>query len=180
MIGLKLLIISCAVRKFDFPENSTFISFNYTLLLEEIYKIEPERIVHIHGDINNDWAEIIFGHNKTMEEIPELDENGDSNRTIFTDSENAAKIPFYRFYKPVEDIIEKNAKTFDLMTTIKKINILGHSLNAIDIPYFKQIHKRSEYADWNVSYHNIDEKRKHFSTLIQIGIPPKSIKQFKL
>lgn len=177
---LETIDLSHTIRKLNFPKNSTFISFNYTLLLEEIYKIEPDRILHIHGDIINDSEELIFGHNEAIEEIPELDENGESNRTIFTDCENAAKIPFYKFYKPVEDIISRNAKTFDLMTTIKKINILGHSLNPIDIAYFKQIHNRSEYAEWHVSYYNIDEREKHLSTLIQMGISPKCIQLFKL
>ena len=164
----------------EFLENSTFINFNYTLVLEEIYKIEPSRILHIHGDIKNNSGELVFGHNVPMKEISELDENGDSNRTMFTDAEDASKMLYHSFLKPVEEIINNNVITFDSMSKVKSFYVLGHSLNPIDIPYFKQMYIRSKDAQWNVSYFNNSERLKHLSTLIKIGISPEHIHLFKL
>lgn len=177
---LHTIDISYAEKKLEFLENSTFINFNYTLVLEEVYKIEPSRILHIHGDIMGNSGELVFGHNVPMERIPELDENGDSNRTIFTDAEDAAKMPHHSFYKPVEEIIATNVNIFDSMSNVKNIYILGHSLNPIDIPYFKQIYIRSKLAQWNVSYYDDNEKEKHLATLIQMGTSLEHIHLFKL
>ena len=177
---LDTIDISSSEKRLEFSKDSTFINFNYTLILEEIYKIDPDKILHIHGDIINNPGELIFGHNATMKETPELDENGDSTRTMFTDSESAAKSLFHSFYKPVEEIIGTNLNTFELLTNIKNIFVLGHSLNPIDIPYFKQISSRSKNAQWNVTYYHTSEKRKNLSTLTEMGISPKNIRLFQL
>jgi len=172
--------ISQARRKLRVLKNSRFISFNYTLLLEEIYNIPQGRVFHIHGDISGNSEELVFGHNKTMDEVPELDEKGDSNRTLFTDSESAAKAPFHSFYKPVGEIINSNTDTFESMKDFKDIYVLGHSLNYIDVPYFKEIHNRSKKSKWHVSFYEDKEKETHLSTLLQIGIPSESINLYKL
>ncbi len=172
--------ISQVKRKLQFLENSQFISFNYTLLLEEVYNIHYKNVLHLHGDVLRNSGELLFGHNITMDETPELDENGDSNRTMFTDSESAAKAPFHSFYKPVNEIIASNIGVFDTIKEIKDIDVLGHSLNNIDVPYFKEIYNRSISARWNVSYYDDKERERHFLTLLQIGIPAKSINLYQL
>ena len=172
--------ISQAQRKLDFVESARFISFNYTMVLEEIYNIPPKGILHIHGDALGHSGKLQFGHNKTMDEDPELDEDGDSNRTMFSDSESAAKIPFYTFHKPVDEIIAANIAAFEAIKGIKDIYVLGHSLNQIDIPYFKEIYNRSKYAKWNVSFYLDKEKETHMHTLHQIGIPAESINLYQL
>lgn len=172
--------ISQVGTKLLFLQNSRFISFNYTLLLEETYNIPRNRVLHIHGDVSGKSGDLLFGHNKTMDEIPELDENGDSNRTMFTDSEAAAKAPFYSFYKPIGEIINSNRDAFDSMKCFEEIYVLGHSLNQIDLPYFQEIHSRSKNAKWNVSFYDDKEKEKHLATLLQIGVPVESINLYKL
>lgn len=172
--------ISQARKKLQFLKNSRYISFNYTLLLEEIYNIPHYRVLHIHGDISGISEELVFGHNKTMDQTPELDESGDSNRTFFTDSESAAKAPFHSFYKPVVEIISSNINTFESLKNFKDIYVLGHSLNQIDVPYFREIHNRSKKAKWNVTFYQDNEKESHLYTLLQMGIPLESINMFTL
>jgi hypothetical protein len=82
---------SMASKQMVFEPEARFISFNYTATLELVYGIDDSRILHIHGKAERD--DIIFGHGVDIVEESELDENGDCNRTIFTDSENAAKYP---------------------------------------------------------------------------------------
>ena len=158
-------------------DNSFFITFNYTLLLERVYKIPNDRILHIHGDIEYQQNDkLIFGHNSILEEEPELDENGDSNRTISSGSESASKYPFYALQKPVKEIIEENKKQFECLSTIKKVIVLGHSLNKIDIPYFKEIIGNTNDVKYEVSYHTDWEKENHPLTLQGIGIDKNNIK----
>lgn len=175
---IKNIDIESVKKKLSFEEDSLFINFNYTLLLENVYQIQPDNIVHIHGDIENN--QIVFGHNMIIEEESEIDENGYSNRTPFSDSESAAKQPFYSFYKPVENIIEENKHLFERLSTVKKIIILGHSLDEIDIPYFEEILKQTSNATWEVSYHKEWEEEHHFNTLQNIGVSKEDIRMFKL
>lgn len=177
---LESIDLSTISSRFTFKQNSTFITFNYTHILEEVYKIDSNRILHIHGDIVNTPEELIFGHNLTLEEIPELDENGDSSRTLFTDSENSAKSLFYDFQKPVDAIISNNCDAFASVSKVHNIFIIGHSLNPIDIPYFKLIFENSPNSKWTVSYHLENEKIEHLNTLVQLGIPSTRITFFKL
>ncbi|MDQ6724552.1 MAG: bacteriophage abortive infection AbiH family protein [Thermoproteota archaeon] len=177
---LNSIDIESTSKKLPITQNAFFINFNYTLVLEHVYKIQEENILHIHGDINNDSELLIFGHNIVMEEEPELDEDGNSSRTLYTDSESAAKHPFHEFYKPVPNIISENSKAFKLASNVKNIFILGHSLNQIDIPYFKEIIIHTNNPLWNVSYYNNDERKRHLSVLNQIGIPNELIKMLRL
>ncbi len=167
-------------KKIDFESNAIFLNFNYTLTLEEVYKIPNERIFHIHGDVDNTPYSLIFGHNKEQEEEPEINENGDSNRTLFTDSQNAAKYPFYAFQKPVNEIISKNKTFFETLRGIEEVVIWGHSLNQIDIPYFKEIMKQTkENITWNVGFYKVEEEETHLKTLQKIGINRDKIKPFR-
>lgn len=166
-------------KKLSLNKNACFLSFNYTLLLEVFYKIQHENILHIHGNIEDDRGSIIFGHNLTMEKEPELDENGDSNRTPFSDSEAKAKYPFHALSKPVREIIEDNKSFFEDLYHVNKIVVLGHSLNEIDIPYFEEIHRITSNANWVVTYFDEDEKQKHLFTLQEIGIERKCISMLK-
>lgn len=165
-------------EKMPMEKDSFFINFNYTLLLENVYQIQKDKILHIHGDIEKN--KIVFGHNMLKEEEPELDKNGDSNRTPFSDSESASKYPFYAFYKPVENIIEENKTIFEQLGNVKKIIVLGHSLNEIDLPYFKEILKHTSNAKWEVSYYKENEEEHHFNTLQNIGVCEEDIMMFKL
>lgn len=168
-------------RELHLEEESIFLTFNYTLTLEEVYKIPSKNILHIHGDVENNNGCLIFGHNVNLKAEPELDKNGDSNRTMFTDSENAAKYPFYAFEKPVLDTITKNKRFFEEIRNINEIIVLGHSLNPIDMPYFEEIKKKAKNTPkWRVSFHNGAEKNTHLEALLEIGVMKSSVKFFKM
>ena len=160
--------ISVATKKLELDIDDRFINFNYTSTLQFVYGVKDENIFHIHGR-SEAYDDLIFGHLETMEE-PELDENGHSNRTIFTDAENTAKYPFYAFQKPVYEIIKRNCDFFNNLSDIKNIIVIGHSLNKIDLPYFKKIAKNTEKAEWVVCYKKPEEKTSHLKKLLQCGI----------
>jgi len=163
-----------------FQEDAFFLTFNYTLVLENVYKIDPGNILHIHGDTTYGADDLIFGHNIDFPEEPELDENGDSNRTMFTDAENASKIPLHAFRKPVEDTVLNNQRTFASLCNVREIFVLGHSLNEIDLPYLKEIIKASNNRVWYVTYYNEKEKQHHLTTLLQLGVTSELINLIKM
>lgn len=168
-------------KKIDFEVESIFLNFNYTLTLEEVYKIPCENILHIHGDIEKNYDSLIFGHNEELIEMPEIDENGYSTRTIISDSENVSKSPFYAFQKPVKEIISENLNFFESLKGIEEIIILGHSLNSIDIPYFQEIvNQTNNNIEWKVSFYEENEKKTHLSKLQEIGIKESNIELFNM
>ncbi|MBA3023184.1 MAG: bacteriophage abortive infection AbiH family protein [Gammaproteobacteria bacterium] len=167
--------ISGVVRQLELPDDALFVSFNYTSTLEEIYGIEVERILHLHGRAAV-FDDLIFGHGDTIEGEPELDENGDSNRTMFTDAENAAKYPFHALKKPVPEVLEKNKKFFDSLEHITEITVVGHSLNRVDLPYFRKLAESAPHAHWRVCCFSEDERIHHVEQLANCGVSRDSIR----
>jgi hypothetical protein len=165
--------------KYLFDNDAFFISFNYTSLLTNVYKIPKNNICHIHGNVD-DYDTLIIGHNKLYETEPEIDENGDSNRTIFTDSENASVIPFASFIKPVADIIKTNEIVFRKLTDVNKIVVLGHSLNKIDLPYFKKIQEITNNPFWQISFYDEKDQVNHLSVMAELGVPSSMYSFFRL
>ena len=158
-----------AKAKFDFKSPRRFISFNYTPTLQAVYGIADDLVFHIHGSASK-YEHLIFGHGESREEEPELDENGDSNRTMFTDAEGAAKYPFYAFQKPVNDIIENNLSYFENLKNVEVVVVMGHSLNDIDIPYFEKISNVIRGRKWVVSQCSEDEGKSHVRQLGKCGV----------
>ncbi|NHQ61172.1 hypothetical protein G9409_11380 [Chlorobium sp. BLA1] len=165
-----------ASRRLNLDSNGIYLSFNYTPTLQCVYGISDNQINHIHGSVSGS-ERLVYGHTETMAETPELEENGDSNRTMFTDAENAAKYPFHAFRKPVEQIIANNEHwCLELKGRIDRVVVIGHSLN-IDLPYFKKINDVVSGVPWIVSYHTEDEQKKHMLTLRSIGLEMGGITQ---
>jgi hypothetical protein len=161
--------IDDAEAKFDFTLGGRFISFNYTPLLQAVYEIPDSLIFHIHGSVSK-YDDLIFGHGESREEEPELDENGDSNRHLFTDAEDAAKYPFYAFQKPVDDILNRNSSCFESLNNVEVVVIIGHSLNAIDLPYIRRISGVTRGSKWVVSQCSEDEGKHHITQLEKCGV----------
>jgi hypothetical protein len=161
--------IEDAEAKFGFRLPGRFISFNYTSLLQTVYKIPDDLVFHIHGSVNK-YDDLIFGHGESIEEVTELDENRDSNRTIFTDAQGAAKYPFYAFQKPVDDILNRNLGYFESLNSVDVVVVIGHSFNEIDIPYIKKISTVAWGSKWVVSQYSESEGKSHVRQLGKCGV----------
>lgn len=163
-----------AVPLMKFNDESVFINFNYTSTLQIVYGIEDNKIFHIHGRYAT-HDDLIFGHNKNIVVVPEIDENGDSNRTMFSDAEGAAEYPLHAFKKPVDDILNKNVGYFHTLSDVTNVIVIGHSLNKIDLPYFRRIADSTKGAKWTVSYYSNDEQEKHLRALMSCGVDQEQI-----
>lgn len=166
--------ISVASPKMRFNVNDRFLNFNYTSTLQLVYGINVNNVHHIHGR-SDVYDELVFGHLETVEEEPELDEDGNSNRTMFSDAEGAAKYPFYALQKPVNEIIEKNRTFFQSLNDISGIIVIGHSLNKIDLPYFAEVAKNAIAAKWTVCCYMPEDEIHHVNQLIKCGVKRENI-----
>lgn len=165
-------------RNMHFVENAIFLSFNYTSILEKVYNIPT--VLHIHGYIGDGYEEsLVFGHGMEVSEgeTPEFNENGESNMTPSSEAEAASHALFYKFKKPVGNIIDKNQSFFDSLKYIEKVIVLGHSLNEIDMPYIcKLINSISGSATWTVVCYTDSDRKRAEKVMENIGVAKDSRK----
>jgi hypothetical protein len=140
---------------------SLFINFNYTDTLEEFYQVSKDNILYLHNNAKDFSGDLIFGHAEKAEKDPkgdELDANGDSNRTMFTDAEDAARAPFYAFQKDTDSILADHQDFLKKLRNIERVIVLGHSLGKVDWPYFQKIADLAPMAAWSISYYPVNAK----------------------
>ncbi len=62
-------------------------------------------------------------------------------------------------YKNVEEIINRNQEWFEYLKkkTIEEIEVIGHSYNEIDFPYFKTIRETLSSAKWKFNWYKNED-----------------------
>lgn len=194
--SVQYLIISDEL-KVELDIDSFFLTFNYTNTLEKLYRIDKNNILYIHNSAFDGSDQIILGHgmdpkrfqNELLEPPDDVDiddyekgyqENDDYEYSYNTGEENLMRY-FEATFKPTKVIINNHSSFFSSIGKYKEIFILGHSLSDIDLPYFEEIFKNSSpNAKWKVSYYNSEEGKKHFETLINLGVKKDKLELFKL
>lgn len=160
--------VSKATAKYSFPPGSRFITFNYTETLQLVYGIDDSRILHIHGKANK--TELIFGHGVQLVDEPEQDENGDSNRSIFTDAENAAKSLLARLQKQTTQVIVNHRSFLECLVGLSEIIVMGHSLADVDQPYFRELACQNPICIWTLYIHRASESLFMLDQLWKCGV----------
>lgn len=128
--------LSC---KFNLDKSSKFLTFNYTRTLENIYKIDSSKILHLHGEINNTKNKIQFGsiHNnskKCKNDLYKAYENDD----FFGASIESAVKNITEFSLLSSKNIESNYnKLIEFLKEceIDQIIIMGHSIGITDYDF---------------------------------------------
>lgn len=148
-------------------ENSKYLTFNYTDLLESVYHIPSSQILHIHGNrLNN--KEYLLGHNNYREPSDawsdeELLFNCHAYECIIRGMNDYVKTP--------SRVIDKFIGFFEQLSHIKKVVVVGHSLNEIDMPYFAKIKSViKENASWFLSWHNLNDLINTQSFVKKLGL----------
>ena len=134
-------------------ENSVFLTFNYTLTLENLYGICYESILHIHGSVD-DSESIIFGHGCSRKDIraclyshtcyekgyEQIESDEPVDDLLFEYAQDmAAYQVYYEFGKNVRKMIEKEHVFFESLKDVEKLRIYGFSFAEIDLPYLQEI-----------------------------------------
>lgn len=154
---------SCRKRSLVGDNEDYFINFNYTDILERIYKIK--NVLHIHGGI------------PTCSEKPPL--MGHGNKFLIDDNKNKAKKyreegvewaysghkAISRFveslYKDTESIIDENEHFFDALAEVERIVCLGISFGDVDVPYLERILQEAKHqVEWIVYYYSDNDRKR--------------------
>lgn len=152
-----------------------FLSFNYTPTLSKLYKVNPTNITYIHNEAKSEDSELLLGHGVNPGQFPE---RGSEDQDIrITEGQELVDQYFLDSYKPVYKIIEEKKQFFDSLQQIKEVNIYGHSMADVDLPYFREIINRLDPSQvkWRVSYFKKEEYEQRLTTLVNLGIPEENI-----
>ncbi len=152
---------------------SLFFTFNYTLVLEEVYHIDENNVWHIHNSVKNP-DNIIIGHDSDERELFSTYLSNKSNYIVSPDFVNRVNRKIAQGSKNVKMIIENHKdRFFDVYSQIKHIVVMGFSFNEIDMPYIKAIieaNKNAADIDWTIYFHSKGEDKVFIRKLLQIGI----------
>lgn len=139
--------------KFQFEIGSKFLTFNYTTASLRCYGLPAKDVLFIHGCCTNDIEQIVLGHDWAPE-LQNVDGKhlGDVDPRV-SEGQIILQQYFESTFKPTERIILENNAFFKGITNLTEVVVLGHSLAEVDLPYFKEILKRTPRVHWNISYH---------------------------
>lgn len=153
--------------------NDLYMTFNYTLVLEDIYKIDSYDILHIHGSIDEYNYEPIIGHGNA-EKIEKCRELSKKYSEEFLEKESCIYGALSNYYertlKDVNHFLFVNEHFFDKLKQIENIYVIGHSFGDVDMPYFKRIHHINPHAIWNVFYYKDEEQELYKQKLLSLGV----------
>ena len=109
-------------------EDSFFINFNYTDVLEMLYEIPEERVLHIHGR-SSKHEHLIYGHNKFL---TGSSMNHDEEKVCFELS---------KYHKNPYEHIFKHEELNEVVKDVEYVYIYGFSFSTID----------EDYIDWVIA-----------------------------
>ncbi|MGG0482425.1 bacteriophage abortive infection AbiH family protein [Priestia aryabhattai] len=139
------------------PEEDTFLTFNYTNVLEEVYGAID--VNHIHGAQRE---KIVIGHGETYRDSSEQ----------YTGSEYSLMKLHDALRKNTEEIIEKENCFFSNLQDIDKIYSHGFSFSKVDLPYIKEICNRLDTKNIIWYLNDYDSKEKicnYINTIMDCG-----------
>lgn len=161
------------------PE-AQFFTFNYSLLLEQTYRVKDENIWHIHNSIK-DNDNIIVGHDSDEGTLLKLLQSYNRSHPevhIRPDIHDLINQGIAKGAKKVKDRIELNKDKFHNYNHIKHFIVMGFSFNDIDLPYIKRIIEVNQdiaNADWELYWHSKGKDEAMKCKLIGLGVNANNI-----
>lgn len=168
-----------------FNQNAIFFNFNYTFTLQKLYGVQNNQILYIHNNINDD--NLIYGHGTTFEFSELLDAYGlleDGDIVCGTEDQLRDVLVIQKigskFQKKVTDIIAANSDFEKNLHNIQSVIVLGHSLNEIDMDYFKWIFRNIDSnSQWYFSYYKRKDRKRIKKACNEMAISKYKIMKIK-
>lgn len=184
-------------RKYDITDNQEclYINFNYTTVLEKLYKINERNILYIHGSAEKGIGSIIVGHGSPdfyaempvykYEDGEEVEPEGIDLSGHASSEEEKIMLESIATYlndlkKPTSKVNRELINFLAVHSSLKKINkicVFGHSCGAVDMPYFLSIQNFvGKSIEWEIAYHNKKHIKNMKQRLIDTGLDVTNIK----
>lgn len=129
-------------------EDSFFINFNYTDVLEVLYKIPEERVLHIHGRFKK-HERLIYGHSKSLF----------ASSMNYDEEKVCSELNMYN-KNPYEHIY-RHPELKDILKDVEYVHIYGFSLSPVDEDYLDWIFRNVTYdSKWEVSWFSEEDKNR--------------------
>ncbi len=151
--------LSQSRQYFNFGSDDVFLTFNYTSTLETLYKVDPQRVLHIHG--NRVFKSKIFGHSQLATHI-EPEKVVYSEFSWISDEANCLfdMIPTI-FRKDADQLVQKHKDFFEKIKQADEVLILGWSMGKQDWPYMEKICEcLTQGTTLKVVYYRLDDTLK--------------------
>ena len=121
-------------------EDSFFINFNYTDVLELLYKIPEERVLHIHGR-SSKRDRLIYGHGKLI------------IGSFSDEDEDKVSFALSWYNKKTYKYINEHPELKEIIKDVEYVHIFGFSFSQIDEDYIDWVFKNvASSARWEVSW----------------------------
>ena len=126
-------------------EDSFFINFNYTDVLQWLYKIPEEDVLHIHGRASK-HERLIFGHNSFLRGNSVMDEE-----QVCLELAKYEKNP-YQYIFAHEELV-------NILKDVEHVHVYGFSFSPVDENYMDWIYKQvPKESQWEVSWYSDTDK----------------------
>lgn len=156
-----------------------YLTFNYTLMLENLYEIDPHKILHIHGSLNKFDDRPIIGHGN-YEKISRVKELAEDAANHFYEKEESIYRAMSNYYtrtmKDVETLISINQPFFRKLFQVRQIHVIGTSFGEVDMPYFRKIKENTRNdVIWNIYYYDPKDINVFIEKIQSLGINKENI-----
>ncbi len=143
-------------------EGDAFLTFNYTMLLETVYRISNDKICHIHGKVGDPIELIYFGHgdNRYIEENISY-YGADYNLNSLKDS----------LRKDTKKALSNSIHFFNQMNDLELVHSFGFSFSEVDMIYIHEIARLANVKErkvkWLLNSYYLQEEKKHIIELLE-------------
>ena len=197
MVKLANSLLPNTRPEFNFEQDSYFLTFNYTDTLETLYNISDNQVLHIHGRLNQENPNIVFGNMpdritavnniEPARGFHEIEDICVINTTCILPQtpeawQKGMQVDHNQLYQDlvqafnctnkelIKQVTVEDLETFLCEAKIDKFIIIGHSLSEVDLKYFQWLIGEFPYAKWLVSYHRCSERKEFAHKLEKLGL----------
>lgn len=171
--------MTASKRLRSLDRTAQFLTFNYTLTLQELYGVADAHILHIHGKADLQDDELILGHAWNPRERRFLNDRPDVAEmdTRLMEANAILDEYFSNTFKPSARLIQKHHSFFEGLADAEEVYLLGHSLSKVDEPYFQALLTIPGItsARWKVACRSNDEGQEKSASLQRLGVRASSI-----
>lgn len=159
------------------PQDSKYLSFNYTETLEKSYGIPAQNILHIHGSRLQTDDSFIIGHNIHRDVDEPFEDDG--QLLPYQNAYSSVIDVMNEWNKGIDGNIETNKTFFQSLSNCKGISVIGVSYNDIDMPYLKAVvNSVAPDTKWILYYYSIDDMRNAIRAASILDLTGYKLKEF--